>query len=110
MKKMLVCVVLSLSLFLTSCGAPKDVPPQTFELSVTSPDAPTQKVEVALGAELTLRITTPVDDAVHVHGYEIEKDLPAGQPTDIVFVANMAGSYEVESHITDAVWLTLVVS
>ena len=62
-----------------------------------------------MGSELTLRITAAVDDSAHVHGYEIERDLPAGEPTDITFTASMAGTYEVESHTTDAVWLVLVV-
>ena len=30
-------------------------------------------------------------------------------PTDLVFTADMAGTYEVESHVTDAVWINLFV-
>ncbi len=97
-----------LTVALVACGAPS-APPQTVELIVTDPPAATRQVEVRLGAEVTLVITTPVDDRVHVHGYEIEKDIVAGEPTEVVFDATMAGTYEVESHVTDAVWLDLVV-
>ncbi|MHA6525167.1 hypothetical protein [Tessaracoccus sp. G1721] len=96
------------ALGLLACAAPT-AEPLTIELTVTDPPAATRRVEVALGAEITLRITTPTDDRAHVHGYEIEQDLAAGVPTDIVFDATMAGTYEVESHVTDAVWLDLVV-
>ena len=93
---------------LLACAAPT-AEPTTIELTVTDPPAVTRRVEVPLGAEITLRITTPADDRAHVHGYEIEQDLAAGVPTDIVFDATMAGTYEVESHVTDAVWLDLVI-
>ena len=96
------------ALTLVACGVP-DAGPRTIELTVTDPPAATRRVEVPLGAEVTLRITAPADDRVHVHGYEIEQDLMAGVPSDIVFDATMAGTYEVESHVTDAVWLDLVV-
>lgn len=83
--------------------------PQTVDLVVTDPPAPTRRVEVALGAQVTLRITAPTDDRVHIHGYEIEQDLVAGEATEVTFEATMAGTYEVESHMTDAIWLDLVV-
>ena len=59
---------------------------------------------------VTIIITTPTDDAAHLHGYEVEMDIPAGVPTELTFTATMSGSYELESHVTDAVWLNLVVS
>jgi len=95
-------------LLLAGCGSP-DAAPVTVDLTVTDPPAATRTVDVPLGATVTLRITTPTDDRVHVHGYEIEADLPAGVATDVTFDASMAGTYEVESHVTDAVWLDLVV-
>ena len=93
----------------SACGGATQAEPKTIVLTITDPPGPAITEEVPLGAEVTLRITTPADDRAHVHGYEIEKDIPAGQPTDVVFTANMSGSYEVESHVSDAVWLNLVV-
>lgn len=93
---------------LAACTAPA-AEPLTIELLVTDPPAATRRVDVPLGAEVTVRITVSSDDRVHVHGYEIERDLVAGVPTEIVFDATMAGTYEVESHLTDAIWLDLVV-
>lgn len=93
---------------LAACGSPS-APPETIEFVVSDPPAPTERIEVKLGAEVTLRITAPTDDHAHLHGYEVEADLPAGVPTDLTFTADMAGTYEVESHVTDAVWINLVV-
>lgn len=93
---------------LAACAAPT-AEPETIEFTVTDPPAPAERIEVDLGTEVTLRITAAIDDRAHLHGYEIEKDLVAGEPTDLVFTADMAGTYEVESHVTDAVWINLVV-
>ena len=110
MKKLIAVTLIFLPLFgLWGCSAP-EAPPQLIELTVTDPPSPEKRVEIALGAEVTLRITTPTDDAVHVHGYELEQELTADSPTDLTFKASMAGTFEVESHVTDSVWLVLVVS
>ncbi|HMQ66310.1 MAG TPA: hypothetical protein PJ992_08470 [Arachnia sp.] len=101
---------LVLAASLVACGSPASAAPQTIELVVTDPPSPAKKVDVALGAEVTIVITTPEDDRAHLHGYEVELDIPAGVPTELTFTATMSGSYELESHVTDAVWLNLVVS
>ncbi|AQP44312.1 hypothetical protein [Tessaracoccus flavus] len=108
MKHVFRLVVILLVGLLAACSAPS-AEPQTVELVVTDPPAPTVRVEVPLGAEVTLRITSAIDDRAHLHGYEIEQDLEAGVPTDIVFDATMSGTYELESHVTDAIWADLVV-
>lgn len=59
---------------------------------------PTHRVKIAKGATVRLLITSDVDDEVHVHGYDVEKELPAGQQADVQFVADQAGLFEVETH------------
>ncbi len=111
MKKIVFSLLfLVLAASLAACGSPAPGGPQTITLVVTDPPAPAEKVDIALGAEVTIIITTPTDDAAHLHGYEVEMDIPAGVPTELTFTATMSGSYELESHVTDAVWLNLVVS
>lgn len=48
----------------------------------------------------TVRIVVTVDkaDEVHVHGYDIEKELGAGETGTIEFKADQTGRFEVESH------------
>ena len=105
-RKILILLTWAVLSGLSACAAPAAAP-LTIELEVTDPPAATRRVDVPLGAEVTLRITVPSEDRAHVHGYEIEQDLVAGVPTEIVFDATMAGTYEVESHATDAIWLGL---
>ena len=60
-----------------------------------------QKVDVAVGQEVELNVTSDVDDEIHAHtdtadGYALE--VKAGVPTTGTFSVTSAGSFEVESH------------
>lgn len=104
-------IVLSvLTLALVACGGPAAAPPQTVELEITDPPGPTQRIELPLGAEVTMRITTAIEDHAHLHGYELEEFTQPGETIEWVFTANMAGTYELESHVTDSIWADVVVS
>ena len=60
MKKLVSSLLfLVLAASLVACGSPKTAAPQTIELIVTDPPAPATKVDVALGSEVTIVITTP---------------------------------------------------
>jgi hypothetical protein len=44
------------------------------------------------------------NDEVHLHGYDLSTgDLPKGEKGIISFIANDAGDFEIESHITEEV-------
>ena len=49
-----------------------------------------------LNQPVTIRVTSDVADEIHVHGYDKTAPLPANQPTDLTFVANIPGVFEVE--------------
>ena len=60
-----------------------------------------EKVDVAVGQEVELNVTSDVDDEIHAHtddtdGYELE--VKAGVPATGRFTVASAGSFEVESH------------
>jgi len=57
-----------------------------------------RRVEVAKDSQVRLLVTSDVDDAVHVHGAEIEEPLEAGRTTTVEFVADQDGVFEVETH------------
>ena len=108
---MLRAVVASLAalLLLVGCGS-QSAKPVTVELEIGA-EAPAepQRIEVPLGAEVTLTGTSQITDVLHVHGYEREIDLVSGESYEDVFTADMAGVYEIETHDVLAVWATLVV-
>lgn len=61
--------------------------------SVTGVDP---RVSVELGEELVLRVTSDVADEVHVHGYDLYGDVPAGGTVEIPLTATIPGGFEVE--------------
>lgn len=106
--KILLRLIAAACLGLAACGG-SSAQPQTIELSVTDPPGEPKTVEVAVGTPVTIEITTATDDRAHLHGYELEMDTKAGEMATMSFTANMAGSYELESHVSNTIWLNLVV-
>jgi hypothetical protein len=70
----------------------------------------TGRVQVSTGTAVTLVVTSDVADTVHVHGYDIEKELTPGTPVTLEFDATVAGVFEVELHEANTVLLRLQVS
>jgi hypothetical protein len=74
-----------------------------------APD-PSRKVEVATGDRVHLSVTSDHADEVHVHGYDIEKEVSAGSTVTIDFTADIPGQFEVEAHkLSPSLLFTLVV-
>jgi hypothetical protein len=65
---------------------------------------------VKLGENVILRLTSDSDEDYHVHGYDLEQKVAAGVEAQFEFKADMAGDFEVESHVTDKVYVVLHVS
>jgi len=61
-----------------------------------------QRPTVRKGDKVVLVVRTDSGEAVHLHGYNIEKDVVPGQAVRMPFTANIAGRFEVELHPTDA--------
>ncbi|MFM8794206.1 MAG: hypothetical protein ACKOFF_04875 [Acidimicrobiales bacterium] len=97
--------------------APADSTPEstfngvTIEVTVGVDDDPGRVERIALGSSVTLEITNPYeDDEFHLHGYDLSTgDTEADETATIAFTADVAGTFEVESHVTDDVLVTLVV-
>ena len=70
----------------------------------------TGRVQVPLGTSVTLVVTSDEADEVHVHGYDIEKELSPGTPVTLQFDATITGVFEVELHKAGTVLLRLQVS
>lgn len=45
---------------------------------------------------MRFRVRSPRDDEVHVHGYDITTEAPAGETVTVRFRANLEGVFEVE--------------
>ncbi len=54
------------------------------------------RVDVPLGKKVLLKVDSDVADEVHVHGYDLTGDVPAGGSAEITFTADVPGVFEVE--------------
>lgn len=111
-------LTLMLLLGLAACGGDDDASPSTTTETTTvapppPPPAPAaERVEivveggrpqggiarptVAQGDRVVLVVRSDVTDEVHVHGYDLSKDVAAGGTARISFVADVPGRFEVE--------------
>ena len=54
------------------------------------------ELEFTEGETVRFRARSDVDEEVHVHGYDIAKDAPAGQTITMSFKATIPGIFEIE--------------
>ncbi len=66
------------------------------------PQGGIQRPTVDEGDKVVLVVRTDSGEAVHLHGYNIEKEVVPGKAVRLPFTANIAGRFEVELHPTDA--------
>ena len=87
--------------------------PQTreFDLRISEEVMEPSEITVAEGDRVVLRISTSTDSPleVHVHGYDIERELEPGEPARFSFDADLTGRFEIEAHETGEKLGTLVV-
>ena len=57
-----------------------------------------QDVSATQGDHLTMTLDTDVPAELHIHGYELSKDVGAGKTGSISFTADATGEFEVEAH------------
>lgn len=53
---------------------------------------------VGLNDTVDIWVRSDVDDEIHIHGYDLYFDLEAGVPTNLSFLADAPGVFEVEVH------------
>jgi major membrane immunogen (membrane-anchored lipoprotein) len=56
------------------------------------------ELEYDAGEQVRFRVRSNVADEVHVHGYDVSKEIPAGGSVTLSFPADLEGIYEVELH------------
>ncbi|MGR4884499.1 hypothetical protein ACIPUC_34530 [Streptomyces sp. LARHCF249] len=67
------------------------------------------RTELRRGERVALRVTSDRADVLHVHGYDKELALPAGQEATLVLTADRTGLFEVETHESALVLTQLLV-
>jgi len=82
-----------------------------ISLTIGENSGPNEQQQVALGSTVRLSVVNPnTSDEIHVHGYDISTgDMAAGETSVIEFIADEAGTFDIESHISEEVVLLLIV-
>ena len=89
-------------------AAPK---PTTITVVVNGgrPQGGIERPTVAKGTTVVLVVRTDAGEAVHLHGYNIEKPVTPGKPLRVAFTATLPGRFELELHHPDVVLAVLEV-
>lgn len=66
------------------------------------PQGGIQRPTVRKGEKVVLVIRTDAGEQVHLHGYDLERDVAPGTPVRIPFTASLPGRFELELHHPDA--------
>lgn len=69
-----------------------------------------QRLKVELNSVVALRVTSDVEEQVHIHGYDILRRIGNNIATHFAFNATLAGVYEVELEGSSSLLLQLTVS
>ena len=68
----------------------------TIDVTVGTDSGEDRIEQIPLGASVTLNITDPAaDQTYHVHGYDFEQDVAAGETATSTFTADQADEFEV---------------
>jgi plastocyanin len=57
-----------------------------------------ETLEYSAGEQVEFKVKSNTATEVHVHGYEVEKKVPAGGTVTVSFPAELEGIYDVEVH------------
>ena len=60
------------------------------------PQGGIQKLDYKKNDQVRLVVRSDVADEIHVHGYDLKKDVPAGGSVTFSFPANIEGVFEIE--------------
>lgn len=80
----------------TTTTEPADAGPRVIRLTVGEGEADIERVDIEQGERVVLVIRSDVTDHVHLHGYDLMRDVAPGAPARIRFRADIPGRFEVE--------------
>ena len=77
-------------------ATPEPTPEPTPDPGPVLTAAKVTTIEVKKGDRVRFRARSATDDEVHVHGYDISKEAPAGKTISMSFRADIEGIFEIE--------------
>jgi hypothetical protein len=89
----------------STSASPQVVRPTVLTIYVGKHGVPggPKKFTVHKGAHVVLVVHSSIGEAVHLHGYDIEKPIRSARvPVRMPFVAKVTGVFEIELHLTES--------
>jgi heme/copper-type cytochrome/quinol oxidase subunit 2 len=80
-----------------------------FDFRISGNTMEPSDITVTEGDRIVLRITADSPHEVHLHGYDIEREVAPGEPAELSFEADLTGRFTIEDHETGEELGTLVV-
>jgi hypothetical protein len=82
----------------TRAVGPED---RRFDVSIEEGEMSPEEISVNEGDRVTLSIESDEPLEVHLHGYDVEREVGPGETGEISFEADLTGRFEIENHETE---------
>jgi hypothetical protein len=90
--------------------APDTAPGERFfDLEIGGDGMRPKEVSVQQGDRVTMSIRSDSRIELHIHGYDLEREVEPGETTDLSFEADLTGRFPMEDHETGSELGVLVV-
>ena len=80
---------------------PAEAKVNRIQIKGEQPVGGVQNFKVKKGDNVTIVVSADAHDKIHLHGYDIEKDVEPGKPATFKFTADIEGIFEIESHVAE---------
>jgi hypothetical protein len=84
----------------TTVPPPPPAPPPPARVRIVvkggKPVGGVRRVTVAKGRRVVLLVSSDIAEEVHLHGYDVKRDVAPGKPARLAFRATIVGTVEVE--------------
>ena len=98
---MIVCVLGGLFLLLRPDNRAAGPQERTFEVSIADREMSSEEISAREGDRVTISIELGEPIELHLHGYDVEREVGPGEPGRLSFEADLTGGFEIENHETE---------